>query len=127
MSNTVTLVGNVASDPKFEYLSTGAAKIKFSLAVNRWRAGKNGEKGEEVLEGFFVIEAWRELAEHLAELLGEKAKGTRLIVVGRMKLDTWEKDGQKQSMVKVEADAIGPDLRFATATVTKPARSGGEG
>jgi single-strand DNA-binding protein len=44
-----------------------------------------------------------------------------VIVVGRLKARSWETpEGDKRSVVEVEADELGPSLRWATA---KPERA----
>jgi len=41
-------------------------------------------------------------------------------VSGRLNYSSWETDdGSKRSKVDVVADSCGPDLRWATATITK--------
>ena len=67
---------------------------------------------------FLYCTAWRELAEHVAESL---SKGDRAVVVGRLKLRSWETpEGEKRSVTEVEADEVGASLKFATA---KPQRA----
>ena len=75
---------------------------------------------------FMPCTAWRELAEHIAESL---TKGARVLVVGRLRLSRWETpEGEKRSMMQLDADEVGPSLRFATASVKKLTRSrGGDG
>ena len=61
---------------------------------------------------------WRQLAEHVAESL---TKGDRAVVVGRLKSRSWETpEGDKRSVVEVEADEVAPSLRWSTA---KPERA----
>ena len=56
------------------------------------------------------------------------AKGSRIIVTGRLEQRSWEdQDGDKRSKVEVVADEIGPSLRWATAEVKKTERRGPEG
>jgi single-strand DNA-binding protein len=67
---------------------------------------------------FFQITAWRSLAENVAESL---TKGARVMINGRLQQRSWETDaGEKRSVVEVEADEVGPSLRWATA---KPERT----
>jgi single-strand DNA-binding protein len=55
-------------------------------------------------------------------------KGTRVIVTGSLEQRTWETpEGDKRSVVEIRIEEIGPSLRWATATVTKTPRSGGDG
>lgn len=119
MSNTVTLVGNLTRDPELRYTPSGAAVAKFGIAVNRYFT-KNGEREERT--DFFNVNAWRQLAEHVAESL---AQGTRVIVTGRIQSRSWEtEDGQKRNVIEIEADEVGPSLRWATAQITKATRGG---
>jgi single-strand DNA-binding protein len=120
MSNTVTVVGNLTREPELRYTPSGAAVVKFGLAVNRSYNNRNGEKVEQT--DFFDVTAWRELGENIAESL---TVGTRVIVTGRLQQDRWENEsGEKRSKIFLVADEVGPSLRWATAQVTKTTRGG---
>jgi len=55
-------------------------------------------------------------------------RGANVIVVGRLQQRSWEtQEGDKRTVVEIEADEIGPSLRWATAKVEKQSRSGGAG
>src|SRR3970282_246442 len=96
------------------------AKVRF--AVNRRWRGQDGEWQEQT--SFFTGTVWREQAHPVAESL---QKGPRVIVSGRLEQRSWETDeGDKRSVVEVQIDEIGPSLRWATASVNKTQRSGGE-
>ena len=70
---------------------------------------------------FFTVIVWRDQAEHGAQSL---AKGSRVIVVGRLQQRTWTaEDGSAHSVVEVLAEELGPSLRWATATTTRAMRS----
>ena len=71
----------------------------------------------------FRLTVWRDQAEAVAESL---TKGTRVIVTGRLEQRSWEtQEGDRRSIVEVAIDEVGPSLRWATASVTRTARSGG--
>jgi len=95
----------------------------FRLAVTpRVREGDSWKDGET---SFFRINVWRQQAENVAETL---QKGTRCIVVGRLRTRSWETpEGEKRSVTEVEADEIGPSLKFATAKVERSSRGGSGG
>ena len=58
------------------------------------------------------------LGENVTESLG---KGARAVVIGRLRSRSWETpEGDKRSVVEVEADEVAPSLRWATA---KPERA----
>lgn len=121
MSNNVTLIGNLVDDPELRFTPSGVAMAKIRMAVNR-RWQKDGEWQEDT--SFFTGTVWREQAESAAESL---QKGARVIVTGRLEQRSWETDqGEKRSVVEIQIDEIGPSLRWATATVNKTQRSGGE-
>jgi single-strand DNA-binding protein len=102
--NQVMLVGNLTDDPELRFTPNGAAVANFRLAVTpRVREGDSWKDGET---SFFRINVWRQQAENAAETL---QKGTRCIVT------------------EVEADEIGPSLKFATAKVERSSRGGSGG
>jgi single-strand DNA-binding protein len=113
--NTVTLIGNLTDDPELRFTANGAAVANFRLAVTpRIRQGDSWTDGET---SFFRINCWRQLAENVTETLG---KGARAIVIGRLRMRFWETDdGDKRTVVEVEADEVAPSLKFATATVQR--------
>jgi len=112
----VSLIGNLTDDPELRFTPNGAAVANFRLAVTpRVRDGEGWKDGET---SFFRVNVWRDLAEHVAESL---SKGDRAVVVGRLRTRSWETpEGDKRSVTEVEADEIGPSLKFATA---KPQRT----
>jgi single-strand DNA-binding protein len=88
----------------------------FRLAVTA--RVKDGEGWRDGDTSFFRINVWRQLAEHVAESL---TKGDRAVVIGRLKSRSWETpEGDKRSVVEVEADEVAPSLRWAIA---KPERA----
>jgi single-strand DNA-binding protein len=111
---TTTIVGNLTDTPELRFTPSGAPVASFSVAVTpRVKDGDGWRDGET---SFFRCTAWRTLAENLAEL----AKGTRVIVHGRLQQRSWETDaGEKRSVVEVQAEEVGPSLRWATATVER--------
>ena len=118
-NNTVTIIGNITRDPELRYIPSGIAVANFGLAWNLKK--QNGE--EEAM--FFNVTCWRSLAENVAESL---SKGARVIVTGRLNYNSYEtQDGDKRSVVEIQAEEIGPSLQWATAEVEKNARSDGGG
>ncbi|MDJ0792224.1 MAG: single-stranded DNA-binding protein [Acidimicrobiia bacterium] len=122
MSNSVTLVGNLVEDPELRFTASGVAMARIRLAVSRRYQDRNGEWQED--SSFFGGTCWRDVAENVAESL---SKGSRIIVTGRLKQRSWEtNEGDKRSVVEIDIQEIGPSLRWATATVTRTPRSGGD-
>ena len=98
--NRVILVGNVTRDLELRHISSGTAVTDMGLAVN-----DRIKKGEQwVDETTFVdITIWGRTAEIAAEYL---SKGSSVLIEGRLKLDSWEKEGQKHSKLKVVCDKM---------------------
>src|SRR3974390_1602232 len=71
------------------------------LAVNDRRKTATGEWVEEVT--FVDVTLWGRTAETVSEYL---TKGSPVLIEGRLKLDTWEKDGQKRSKLKVVGERM---------------------
>jgi single-strand DNA-binding protein len=59
--------------------------------------------GDKKLSYFYDLDVWGKTAETLYKYSG---KGRKILVEGRLKMDTWEKEGQKRSKVKIVADSI---------------------
>lgn len=93
--NRVVLVGNLTRDPEIRYIPSGTAVSEIGLAVND-RVKKNDQWVDETT--FVDVTLWARTAEVANEYL---SKGSSVLIEGRLKLDTWEKDGQKRSKLKV--------------------------
>jgi single-strand DNA-binding protein len=120
--NTITVVGNVTRDPELKFLNSGQAALKLSIAVNRrWQNRQTQEWEERV--SYFEVVGYGTMAENAANSL---QKGSRVIVSGRLEQRSWEtENGDKRSIVEINADEIGPSLKWATAVVTRTPRAEG--
>lgn len=98
--NRVVLMGNLTRDPELRYIPSGTAVSEIGLAVND-RVKKNDQWVDETT--FVDITLWGRTAEVANEYL---SKGSSILIEGRLKLDTWEKDGQKRSKLRVVADKM---------------------
>jgi single-strand DNA-binding protein len=100
--NRVILVGNVTRDIEIKYLQSGTAVADVGLAVNDRR--KDGQTGQWIEETTFVdVVMWGRTAEVAGEYL---SKGSSVLIEGRLKLDTWETDGQKRSKMRVVCERM---------------------
>ena len=99
--NRVILVGNLTRDIELKYTQGGTAVTDIGLAVNDRRKTATGEWVDETT--FVDVTLWGRTAEVASEYL---SKGSPVLVEGRLKLDTWEADGQKRSKLNVVADRM---------------------
>ncbi len=99
--NRVVLVGNLTRDPELRYIPSGTAVTEVGLAVNDRRKNASGEWIDETT--FVDITLWGRQAEIASEYLN---KGSSVLIEGRLKLDTWEKDGKKNSKLRVVGERM---------------------
>ncbi|MGH3631087.1 MAG: single-stranded DNA-binding protein [Sciscionella sp.] len=121
----ITVVGNLTADPELRFTPSGAAVANFTVASTPRmfdRASGEWTDGEAL---FLRCNIWRQAAENVAETL---TRGMRVVVQGRLRQRSFEtKEGEKRTVVELEADEIGPSLRYATAKVNKVSRGNGSG
>lgn len=89
--NNVTLSGRWSKDIDFKALESGKCVAKSSIAVD-------DGYGDKKQTYFFDCEMWGKTAEAVANYSG---KGKRVLINGRLKVDSWEKDGQKRYATKI--------------------------
>ena len=119
-----TLIGNIGTEPVLSFTSGGAAVCNFSLAATPRSLDKASGEWRDG-ETFWVRCAiWRQAAETVSESL---TKGTRVIVHGKLKMRSYEKDGQKRTVVEMDVDEIGASLAYATVKVNRTARGSDSG
>ena len=99
--NRVILVGNLTRDPELQYIPSGMAVTEIGLAVNDRRKNAQGEWIEETT--FVDVTLWGRQAEVASEYLN---KGSPVLIEGRLKLDTWEKEGKKQYKLRVVGERM---------------------
>src|SRR5262249_21794765 len=98
------------------------AKAQLGIAVSRrWQNRQTNEWEERT--SFFNVICWGDMAENVSDSV---AKGTRVVVNGRLEQRSWETEqGENRSVVEIVADDAGPSLRWATAEVKRSERRGG--
>jgi len=100
--NRVILIGNLTRDPEVRYTPSGTAVAELDMAINRNYKRSDGEMAEDTT---YVnrITVWGRQAESCGKYL---KRGMPVMVEGRLKYDTWEKDGQKHSRLGVVAERV---------------------
>ena len=120
--NEITIVGNLTREPELRFTTSGTATCGFGIAVNR-RYMQNNE-WVDAPTNFFNVTVWGQYGENVAASL---AKGDRVIVKGRLDFRKYtNKDGVEVTTHDVVADEVAPSLRYATATMTRIQRDGGD-
>src|SRR5688572_988337 len=121
----LTIVGNLTGDPELRFTPSGAAVANFTVASTPRTFDRQSNEWKDGETLFMRCSVWRDAAENVAESL---ARGTRVIVTGRLKSRSYEtKEGEKRTVVEMDVDEVGPSMKYATAKVNKTSRGGGGG
>src|SRR3984957_20376810 len=121
----ITVVGNLTADPELRFTPSGAAVASFTVASTPRTLDRTTNEWKDGDALFLSCSIWRQAAENVAESL---TKGMRVVVQGRLRQRSYEtREGEKRTVVELEVEEVGPSLKYATAKVTKAARSGGGG
>lgn len=119
----ITVVGNLTADPELRYTQNGLAVANFTIASTPRVFDRKANEMKDGPALFLRASVWREFAEHVA---GSLTKGMRVIAQGRLTQRSYQdKEGITRTAIELEVDAIGPDLRWSTAQVTRAASTGG--
>lgn len=128
--NRIVLAGHLGQDPETRYMPSGDAVTTLSVATSeKWKDKASGEQKERT-------EWWKCTAfGRTAEIAGEYLKkGSQVLIEGRGRTETWEKDGQKHYRFTVAIDNLvmlgakpqenaGPAKAEAKPAAKKPAGS----
>ena len=97
--NKYLAIGNLTQDPVCK--DVGQSKVcTFGIAVNEYYY-KNNEKQKSTL--FIDVETWSKQAENCVKFL---EKGKKVAIEGKLKINSWEKNGQKFNKIYCSADKV---------------------
>ncbi|MGX5680055.1 single-stranded DNA-binding protein [Schumannella luteola] len=122
MTDTITLTGLVATDPRNIVTSEGLAITTFRLASTQRRYDKVQSKWVDAETNWYTITTFRQLALNCG---GSVHKGERVVVTGRLKIRSWDNGEKTGTNVDVEAEAVGHDLAWGTAAFSRTMISSG--
>lgn len=83
--NKTILIGNITKELDLRKTQTNKSVIEFSIAINEGY-------GENKTTEYVNVVAWEKLADRIATYC---RKGHKICIEGRIKTDTYEKNGQK--------------------------------
>ncbi|MDR7081148.1 single-strand DNA-binding protein [Arthrobacter ginsengisoli] len=121
MSDTITIRGFVATEPKSSTTPGGVATVSFRLGSTDRHYDRAANAWVEGTIDFFTVQGYRQLAGNIGCSV---KKGQRVIVVGRIKLRSWETNGQIHHVVQIDADAVGHDLKWGSANYIRTSGNG---
>lgn len=92
--NSIIIGGRLTRDPELKHTQSGVAICRFSICNNQRRK-------EADIATFLDCTAFGKTAETVAEHM---TKGQRIVVTGKIRQETWEKDGEKRSKLTIDVD-----------------------
>lgn len=113
----ITIVGRLTADPELRYTQGGTPVANFTVATNARRYDKQTNEWRDEDASFLRCAVFREHAENIAASL---VKGTRVVVLGNLKQQSWEtREGEKRTGFQVDVLEVGPTLRYAKGTLER--------
>ncbi|WP_327097380.1 single-stranded DNA-binding protein [Nocardia vinacea] len=118
----ITVQGNLTSDPELRFTPQGKPVASFTVASTPRRFDRQTNTWVDGEALFLRCSAWNALGEHVAESL---TRGAKVVVVGRLVQRSYEtQQGEKRTVVEVQAEDVAASLMFATAKVNRVNRNG---
>lgn len=116
----LTISGNVATDIRHAVTDTGVTVASFRIAATPRRFDRGTKAWADMETMYFGVTAWRFLGENV---LGSIRKGDPVVVTGRLRQRTWEKEGRTGVNLEITAEAVGHDLNRGTSRFAKVTRT----
>lgn len=122
--NSITVTGNLGTDPEVKFTPTGKAVLRVTVYENRRRPTQDGTGWEDLEPNRFPVEIWAGLAENVAKSCKQ---GDRVTVTGTIATDRWadKETGEVRIAQHIKADEVGFSLKYHTVNATKAAKASG--
>jgi len=122
MTDTITLTGLVATEPKHLTTAEGLPITSFRLASSLRHFDRKTQAWVDAGTNWYTVSSFRRLAMSAAASI---SKGDRVVVTGRLRLREWQNADKAGMSIEVDADVLGHDLNWGTAKYMRT-MSGGE-
>ena len=109
----IPVIGNLTADPEMRMTNGNVPVVNFTVASTPSRFDKSTNQWVDGVANFFNVKVFGAQAEHIARSL---TKGMRVMVFGSVETETWvdQASGQNRSKQVINADEVGPSLKFGT-------------
>jgi single-strand DNA-binding protein len=118
MTDTITVTGNIATEPEHKRTPAGVAITTFRVASGQRRYDRATSAWIDSGTNWYTVSTFRRLAEHAMASLH---KGDRVVLTGRLRLREWDTGAKKGITAEIDAEAIGHDLLWGTSRFEKDA------
>jgi single-strand DNA-binding protein len=116
MTDTITLTGLVATQPKHLVTSEGLSITSFRLASTQRRFDRSQERWIDGDTNWYTITTFRQLA---INVVGSVHKGDRIVTTGRLRIRDWATGEKAGTNIEVDADSLGHDLLWGTSVFSR--------
>ena len=116
MTDTITLTGFVATIPNHFVTSEGLPITSFRLASTQRRFDRSRNLWVDNGTNWYTVTSFRQLAMNTNSSI---KKGERVIVTGRLRIRDWTAGEKVGTSIEIDADSIGHDLTWGTASFTR--------
>ncbi|MGN8051422.1 single-stranded DNA-binding protein [Curtobacterium sp. 22159] len=123
MNDTITVCGIIATEPRHLVTDTGIAITSMRLASPSRRWDRSTSAWTNGATNWYTVTAFRSLAANVHRSL---KKGDRIVVTGRLRIRTWERDGRGGTSVEIDAEGVGHDLAWGISNWVRVPRQAGE-
>ena len=107
MTDTLTLIGVIGTDPRSIDTANGTTMASFRLASAQRRYDRAEQRWVDGATNWYTVNAFNGLA---GNALASLARGDRVVVTGRLTVRSWESGGKSGTDVALTAEGIGHDL-----------------
>lgn len=118
MNDIITVRGFVASEIRTSTTPGGIATASFRIGSTDRRFDRANNVWVDGNTNWFTVQSFRHLAGHIGCSV---KKGQRIIVVGKLKLRQWEREGRIYHVAEIDAETVGHDLMWGSANFTRMA------
>lgn len=112
----MTVTGNLASDPVLQHSVEGQPWAGLTVLWSEREKNHSTGQWQDTPVIAVKVSCFGTLAANVAHSL---KKGTRVTVTGKVRPTSWQSPNGEQLQIKMAADSVAPDLRWAVAGVQK--------
>jgi single-strand DNA-binding protein len=116
MNETITITGNIATEPEHKHTAGGVSITTFRVASGQRRYDRQSGGWVDAATNWYTVSTFRSLADHAFNSL---RKGDRVLLTGRLRVRDWDTGAKKGTTVEIDAEAIGHDLLWGNSRFEK--------
>ncbi len=120
-ATTVTIAGNVATDPTAYGLGTDTERVRFRVIANQRRFDRKSETWVDAGEYSVTVVCWNRIARGV---ISSVRCGDPVVVIGRITERKYEVEGTRRYTTEVNAGFVGHDLSKGTSNFRRFSRDG---